>query len=88
MSLRVEFRQSNQMLEWDERFESLLELAEENGINIESECRQGICGTCKTKLISGKVEMEADDGLDGTDREQNIILPCVSIPKTDISLEV
>ena len=87
MSLKVEFRQSNKTVEWDDAFGSILELAEENGIEIESECEQGVCGTCKTKLISGEVEMETEDGLDDTDLEENMILLCVSVPKTDLAIE-
>ncbi|MBN1848138.1 MAG: 2Fe-2S iron-sulfur cluster binding domain-containing protein [Deltaproteobacteria bacterium] len=75
-------------MEWDDRFESLLELAEKNGVEIESIRRQGVCGSCQTRLISGRVEMEMKDGLHGPDRERNMIPPCVSIPKMDISLEV
>ena len=83
----VEFRQSNKTVEWDDSSQSILELAEKNGIEIESDCEEGICGTCKTKLISGEVEMQADDGLDEEDIEKNMILPCVSVPKTDVILE-
>jgi len=53
MTFTVEFRKSGMILDWTS-VESLLELAEEKGINIESACRQGFCGTCKTRLLSGK----------------------------------
>jgi ferredoxin len=87
MGLKVEFRQSNKTVEWDDSLGSILELAGEHGIEIESECEQGVCGTCKTKLISGEVEMETEDGLDDTDLEENMILLCVSVPKTDVVIE-
>ncbi|MEJ2725966.1 MAG: 2Fe-2S iron-sulfur cluster binding domain-containing protein [Deltaproteobacteria bacterium] len=87
MSLRIEFRKSGKTVQWEERFESLLELARENGIEIETECEQGICGACRTKLLSGEVEMEIEDGLDDEARDKNMILMCVAIPKTDIVLE-
>jgi len=87
MSLKIEFKTSGKTVEWDDRFESILDLAEENGISIESDCEQGLCGTCKIRLISGKVEMEAEDGLDDADLEQNMILPCVSTPLTDLVIE-
>ena len=87
MSLKVEFKKSEKTVEWEERFESILELAEENGIEIESACRQGFCGTCKTKLLSGEVHMEVTDGLEDEDEKQNMILPCVAIPTTDIVID-
>lgn len=88
MSVKVEFRKSGETFQWDDRFESILDLAKENEISIETDCEQGLCGTCKTKLISGNVEMETEDGLDDKDLEQNMILPCVSIPKTDVVIDV
>ena len=87
MTFTVEFRKSGMILDWDGRFESLLELAEEKGINIESACRQGFCGTCKTRLLFGEVEMEITDGLEDEDSEQNMILPCIARPKSNIVLE-
>jgi ferredoxin len=87
MTFTVEFRKSGIIVNWDDRFESLLELAEEKGIHIESACRQGFCGTCKTRLLSGEVDMEMTDGLEDEDVKQNIILPCVARPKSNIVLE-
>jgi ferredoxin len=87
MALTVEFKKSNKAAEWEDRFESILELAEEHGVEIESDCRQGFCGTCKTKLLSGEVNMEVTDGLDEEELDQNIVLPCVAIPTTDIVID-
>ncbi len=83
----VEFFISQKQVEGDGRFESILELAKENRVPIESDCQQGICGTCKTRLLSGKVEMQNEDGLNDEDLENNMILPCVAVPLTDIKLE-
>ena len=86
--MKVEFSDSGQSVEWEDRFSSILELAQESGLEIETDCEQGFCGTCKVKLVSGEVDMESDDGLDEADLEQNMILPCVSVPKTDVVLKV
>lgn len=56
--------------------QSLLELAEEAGVNIDYECRSGICGRCKTRLLGGCVTMETEDALDADDKSKNIILMC------------
>jgi len=87
MGYKVTFQKSGTVLEWNDRFESILELAEENGIEIEYECRQGFCGTCKVKLLSGEVDMDIEDGLEDEDREEGFILTCVAVPKSDIVLE-
>ena len=36
--------------------ENLLKAALENGINWPYNCRVGSCGTCKCKLVSGKIK--------------------------------
>jgi len=87
MGLTVEFRGTKKTLEWDDRYETILDMAEQNGIDIDSDCGIGVCGTCRTKLISGEVDMEEDSGLDDSDLDQNMILPCVSIPETDIIID-
>jgi ferredoxin len=46
-----------------------------------------VCGSCKGKLISGKVVMESEDALEENDREQNLILPCVALPQTDLVID-
>jgi glycine betaine catabolism B len=87
MEYTIKFQTSDKILKWDDRFESILELAEENGIDIEYECRQGFCGTCKVKLLSGEVDMETEDGLEDEEIQNGFILTCVSVPKSDIVLE-
>jgi ferredoxin-NADP reductase len=57
--------------------QTLLEAAEEHGIGIPSSCRQGQCGTCKTKLLDGNVRMDAEEGLDPDSRAQGFVLTCV-----------
>jgi ferredoxin-NADP reductase len=57
--------------------QTLLELAEEQGVDIPSYCRQGQCGTCKTKLLEGTVRMDEEEGLDPDSRAQGFVLTCV-----------
>jgi ferredoxin len=85
--MKIQFQKSGKTLEWDDRFENILDLAEANGIQLENACRVGACGTCKVKLLSGEVYMETEDGLQDEDRNQNMILPCVAVPKTDLVID-
>lgn len=55
---------------------SLLEIAEDAGVKIDFECRSGICGTCKKRLLGGCVTMETQDALTSDDKAKNIILMC------------
>ncbi|MGM0427766.1 MAG: 2Fe-2S iron-sulfur cluster-binding protein [Thermodesulfobacteriota bacterium] len=88
MELTVEFKRSQKIAKWQDRFENILELAEDHGIEIDSDCQQGFCGTCKTELLSGDVHMEVTDGLEAEDMKQNMILPCVARPTTDIVINI
>jgi ferredoxin-NADP reductase len=59
------------------RDQTILEAAEEHGVAILSSCRQGQCGTCKTKLLAGNVRMDAEEGLDPYSRAEGFVLTCV-----------
>jgi len=67
--------------------ETVLETSEKNGVLLPSGCRQGVCGTCATRLLSGKVSMENEEALSEQMRSEGFILPCVSRPLTDITLD-
>jgi ferredoxin-NADP reductase/DMSO/TMAO reductase YedYZ heme-binding membrane subunit len=55
---------------------TVLEAAEDLGVNINYDCRSGICGQCKIKLLAGHVTMETEDALTPVDRTDNLILSC------------
>jgi ferredoxin-NADP reductase len=57
---------------------TLLEVAEDNGVQIPFSCRQGQCGTCATRLLCGNVNMEIDTGLTAEQKEGGYVLACVS----------
>jgi ferredoxin-NADP reductase len=57
---------------------TLLDAAENNGVQIPYGCRQGLCGTCATRVLSGTVRMDAEDGLTAEQKAAGYVLPCVS----------
>jgi ferredoxin-NADP reductase/DMSO/TMAO reductase YedYZ heme-binding membrane subunit len=59
---------------------TVLEAAEDADIAIPFECRSGICGQCKCKLVSGRVVMEVQDALTAADRAKGLILACQARP--------
>jgi ferredoxin-NADP reductase/DMSO/TMAO reductase YedYZ heme-binding membrane subunit len=67
---------------------TVLEAAEDAGVTIPFECRSGICGQCKTKLVSGRVTMEVQDALTPGDRASGLILACQARPVRDIVVDV
>lgn len=63
---------------------SLLEVAESNGVNIPYGCRQGQCGTCAIRVLSGSVCMSTDAGLTPEQKDAGYVLPCVGRTKGDV----
>ncbi len=55
---------------------TILDVADEVGVEIDNSCRVGTCGTCRVKLLAGKVSMAVEDGLETGDKEKGIILAC------------
>ena len=66
---------------------TVLEVSEDVGVNIDYSCRIGICGVCRTKLLSGTVTMEVQDGLEPGDKENNTILACQAKSTADVSVD-
>ena len=66
---------------------TVLDVADEAGVQIDNSCRVGTCGTCRVKLLSGAVTMAVEDGLEPGDREKNIVLACQAKATGDVSVE-
>lgn len=66
---------------------TVLEAAEECGVSIPFECRSGICGQCKTRLLSGRVVMEVQDALTGADRAKGLVLACQARAAQDLVVD-
>jgi ferredoxin-NADP reductase len=83
---RVEFSRSGKVC-GVARGETLLEVAEMHGVRIAFGCRQGRCGTCRTKLIDGDVAMDVEEGLESSDKAEGYILMCVARPRGDVKID-
>ena len=66
---------------------TVLEAAEEVGVVIPYSCRQGFCGECKTRLLSGQVTMEVEDGLSSQDKAAGYILACQAKSQSSVAVE-
>ncbi len=66
---------------------AILEVADESGVDIDNSCRVGTCGTCRVRLLSGKVSMAVEEGLEPGDKENNIILACQAKSTGDVTVE-
>ncbi len=68
---------------------SILDCGIERGLALPHSCRAGNCGTCKSRLISGEVEMSpySEFALTETEREEGLILACRAVPWSDCEVE-
>lgn len=80
----VSFSQSGKQLLWSHSAGSLLELAEAQGVTVNSGCRSGSCGSCQTSIRSGEVSYQQPPDFDP---EPGTCLLCVCTPKTSLTLE-
>ena len=65
----------------------VLNAAHNAGFRLPSACSKGLCGTCKSKLISGIVDMKHNGGIRPREIEQGLFLPCCSKPLSDLVIE-
>ncbi len=67
---------------------SVLEAAEASSIDLPYECRSGICGQCKTRLIEGMVAMDCEDALSSSEKASGWILACQAWPQSNVTVDV
>ncbi|MBK8485026.1 MAG: 2Fe-2S iron-sulfur cluster binding domain-containing protein [Saprospiraceae bacterium] len=63
--------------------ESILDSALRQGAHLPFACKGGVCCTCKTKLLSGHVEMLVNYGLEPDELKNGYILSCQAFPTSD-----
>ncbi len=70
--------------------QSVLEAALAQGIAFPHSCTVGTCGSCKCKLVSGKIREIANFAyvLSAEELQGGIILACQAAPRSDLTLEV
>lgn len=67
---------------------TIIEGATAAGIELPSQCRAGICGTCRGRLVRGEVRMLDNMALDDAELAAGFVLACQSLPLTEeIALE-
>jgi ferredoxin-NADP reductase len=67
--------------------ETVLDAAWTAGLTPPSSCTQGMCGTCKTTVLSGQVDMQHNGGIRPKEIAQNKILICCSKPQSDLRID-
>jgi ferredoxin-NADP reductase/MOSC domain-containing protein YiiM len=81
----VSFARSGLNVRWGSSFQSLLELAEACDVPVRWACRTGVCHTCESGLVAGKVGYHPDP-ID-LPAEGNLLI-CCSQPENDVVLDL
>src|SRR5207244_201749 len=89
MKIQVNARNRAYTFEANEK-EQILFSGLRNGINLPYECSTGTCGTCKAKLIDGKIydPWPEAPGHKFLKRDQVEVLMCQCMVRTDVTVEV
>ncbi|MFJ4293978.1 FAD-binding oxidoreductase [Cupriavidus sp. NPDC089707] len=68
--------------------ETVLAAARKAGVALPSSCSQGLCGTCKTAVLEGSVEMRHNGGIRQREIDKGLRLMCCSRATSDLVLDL
>lgn len=83
---KVEFTKTRRSIDVPENM-TVLEAAKHAGMRLPSSCTQGMCGTCKSKKVSGSVNMTHQGGIRQREIDAGMMLLCCSKPTSDLVIE-
>ena len=83
---QLEFTKTGRTVECPEGI-TVMEAARRAGIRVPSSCSKGLCGTCKSKVTSGKVDMKHGGGIRQREVDNGMALLCCSKPLTDLVID-
>jgi ferredoxin-NADP reductase len=81
----VSFARTGLDVRWGSSFQSLLELAEACDVPVRWACRTGVCHTCETGLVAGKIGYRPDP-IDAP-ADGNVLI-CCSQPEGDVVIDL
>ena len=82
---QVSFARSGLTVRWDEKYQSLLELAEACDVPVRWSCRTGVCHNCESGLVSGMVSYRPEP-LDPP--AAGALLICCSQPQEEVVIDL
>ena len=81
----VRFARSEVEATWDPNATSLLDFAMSKSVFFPFACAAGHCGTCASTLLAGEVDYATEPQFR---LREGQCLPCIAVPRTDVSLDV
>lgn len=85
-TFQVEFSKQARKIEVSGE-QTVLSCAKKAGVKIPSSCSNGVCGTCKSKLVAGSVDMNHNGGIRQREIDAGLFLPCCSKPRSDLVID-
>ena len=85
-TFRVEFAKTRRVLDCPDNT-TVLDAARKAGIRLPSSCTKGLCGTCKSRLVSGTVDMKHAGGIRQREIDAGMALLCCSTPTSDLVID-
>ncbi len=66
--------------------QTILSVADAEGLELPSSCHAGVCTTCAGQIISGKVDQSDGMGVSPELQKQGYVLLCVAYPRSDLKI--
>jgi ferredoxin-NADP reductase len=69
--------------------DTLVQSLEKAGLGIDTRCRSGECGWCRSRLVKGRIWQRPEgDRVRARDKDEGYIHPCSAYPLSDLTLQV
>jgi ferredoxin-NADP reductase len=85
-TFRIEFAKSGRVIECLPDV-TILAAAKGAGLKLPSSCTRGLCGTCKSRILSGTLDMKHEGGIRQREIDSGFALLCCSKPTSDMVID-
>jgi ferredoxin len=85
-AFRIEFAKSARVIECSPGT-TILAAAKAAGLKLPSSCTRGLCGTCKSRILSGTLDMKHEGGIRQREIDAGLALLCCSKPTSDMVID-